>query len=83
MRLIDTSREALRVQRAAFRRMTPAQRLAIAAEMSDEARALAEAGIRARHPEFSDDELRAALVALLLGRDDVIPARSRRPAGSR
>jgi len=83
MRLIDTSREALQAQRAAFRRMTPTQRLAIAAEMSDDVRALAEAGIRARHPEFSDEQIRAALVALLLGRDDVIPARSRRPAGSR
>jgi len=47
--------------------MTPEQRLAAAAEMSDEIRAVAEAGIRQRHPDYSDDEISAALVAILLG----------------
>jgi hypothetical protein len=40
--------------------------LAVAAEMSDEIRAVAEAGIRHRHPDYSDDAVQAALVAILL-----------------
>lgn len=50
--------------------MTPEQRLAVAAEMSDEIRAVAESGIRHRHPGWSDDEVREALVVILLGRED-------------
>ena len=46
--------------------MTPEQRLAAAAEMSDEIRAVAEDGIRYRHPDYTDDQIRAALVAILL-----------------
>jgi hypothetical protein len=49
--------------------MTPAERVALAIEMSDEIRAIAEAGIRRRHPQHTDDEVRAALVAILLGRE--------------
>jgi len=52
--------------------MTPQQRLAVAAEMSDEIRAIAEAGIRQCHPDYSDAEIRAALVAILLGRGAAI-----------
>jgi hypothetical protein len=66
MPALDTSPAALKRQRETFRRMTPEQRLAVAAEMSEEIRAIAESGIRHRHPEYSDDEIRAALVAILL-----------------
>jgi hypothetical protein len=62
----DTPRESRDRQLEAFRRMTPEQRSAEAAAMSDEIRAVAEAGLRHRHPDFSDDEIRAALVAILL-----------------
>jgi len=44
--------------------MTPERRLALAAEMIDEIRAIAESGIRHRHPEYSDDEVREALVVM-------------------
>ena len=53
MPLRDASMTALQRQRETFRRMTPEQRLAVAAEMSDEIRAVAEAGIRQRHPDYS------------------------------
>ncbi|OGO53903.1 MAG: hypothetical protein A2Z32_02775 [Chloroflexi bacterium RBG_16_69_14] len=66
MHSLDTLVAARERQRETFRRMTPEQRLAVAAEMSDEIRAVAEAGIRHRHPDYSDDEVRAALVAILL-----------------
>lgn len=47
--------------------MTPEQRLEVAAEMSDEIRTVTEAGIRARHRDYSDDQVRAELVGILLG----------------
>lgn len=62
--------------------MTPEQRLAVAAEMSDEIRAVAEAGIRQRHPEYSDGEVRAALVAILLGREEATRLRAISDRGS-
>lgn len=78
MPMLDTSSAALERQREAFRRMTPEQRLALAAEMSDEIRALAESGIRGRHPDWTDDEVREALVVILLGRDVAFRARAGR-----
>jgi hypothetical protein len=66
MPVLDTAASTLERQREAFRRMTPERRLAIAAEMSDEARAIAEAGIRRRNPGYSDDQVRKALVRILV-----------------
>jgi hypothetical protein len=83
MPLLDTSTTALERQRETFRRMTPEQRLAVAAEMSDEIRAIAESGIRQRHPDYSDEEIRAALVAILLGREEAIRGRARRISAAR
>jgi len=80
MPLLDTSPAALERQREASRQMTPQQRLAVAAEMCDEIRAVAAAGIRQRHPAYSDAEVRAALVAILLGGEDTIRGRARRIA---
>jgi hypothetical protein len=62
----DTSATAVARQRDAFRRMTPEQRLALAVEMSDEIRGVTEAGIRHRHPELTDDEVRVTLAAIAL-----------------
>ncbi len=57
--------------------MTPQQRIAAAAEMSDDVRALAEAGIRSRHPQYSDEEVRLTLVEILLGRELAVKVRRR------
>jgi hypothetical protein len=65
---LDTPLPALQRQRDTFRRMTPQQRVAVAVEMSDEIRAVTEAGIRHRHPAYTDDDVRAALAAIVLGR---------------
>ena len=67
MPVLDTSAAALALQREAFRRMTPQERVAAAAEMSDDIRRVTEAGIRHRHPGYSDDEVGAALALILLG----------------
>jgi hypothetical protein len=66
MQPLDTSPAARARQLATYRRMTPERRLAAAAEMCDEVRAVTEDGIRHRHPEYSDAEVRAALVAILM-----------------
>jgi hypothetical protein len=63
----DTSPAELARQREAYRTMTPAQRVQAAAQMSEDVRAPTEAGIRHRHPGLFDDEVRAALVELLVG----------------
>jgi hypothetical protein len=80
----DTSRAADRRQLEAFRVMTPATRLRLADAMSTEIRALARAGIRARHPEYSTEEVDGALAELLLGRAMASGVlRSRRPVTAR
>jgi hypothetical protein len=80
MALRDTSTAAHERQREAFRRMTPEQRVALAAEMSDEIRYVTEAGIRHRHPAYADDEVRAALAAIVMGHDEPMRRRARRVA---
>lgn len=64
----DTSADAQDRHLRALADLSPEQRVEAAAALSDEVRALAEAGIRQRHPEFSPAEVRAALADVLLGR---------------
>jgi|ETNmetMinimDraft_15_1059895.scaffolds.fasta_scaffold17675_2 hypothetical protein len=73
MRSLDTSPEAARAQILAYRRMGPARRALMGLQMSDDARRLSEAGIRARHPSYSQGEVRHALNRLVLG-DDLFQA---------
>jgi hypothetical protein len=47
--------------------MSPESRVALAAEMSEEIWLVAEAGVRARHPEYDDDLVGWALRRLRLG----------------
>jgi Rv0078B-related antitoxin len=63
----DTSLDAQRVQRAIFRGMTGSERVAMAFEMSDAARSLTEAGIRHRHPDWTDQQVHDALLERLHG----------------
>lgn len=68
------------MQLDAIRRMTAGQRLQAALEMSEAVRDLAEAGIRHRHPELTDEQVRLALVEIMLGAE--LAARVRAAAGS-
>jgi hypothetical protein len=52
-----------------YKRVPPGVRVAIAASMSDDARAVARAGIRARHPEYTAEQVSRALMRLVLGDD--------------
>jgi Rv0078B-related antitoxin len=63
----DTTPNARALQLRIFREMSGPARLAMALEMSDDARAISEAGIRHRHPEWSEAQVHGALVLLLLG----------------
>jgi hypothetical protein len=63
----DTSPAAHEVQMNWLRRLTPEARFELAAQMSEDCRAIARAGIAARHPEYTEEELTFALYRLLLG----------------
>lgn len=76
MRSPDTSLSIHATQIDAFRRMSATERVAAALEMSEAVRSLAEAGIRHRNPEFSDEEVRLALVEIMLGADLASRARA-------
>ena len=63
----DTTPEAWRIQQQIWRRMGPERRLATALSMSDDLRRLSADGIRHRHPEYSEVQVRWALDRMLLG----------------
>ena len=65
----DTAPEAYDVQIEVYRRMTPTQRFEIAVQLSEQVNEMAADGIRSRHPEYSEDEVRWALHRLRLGDD--------------
>lgn len=66
-RQADTGSEARAVQLAVYRAMGPERRVLAAFRMSEEARRIAAAGARARHPEWSEAEVERAVAELLLG----------------
>ena len=65
----DTAPEVLDGYRERLRALSPAGRLAIAVGLTSSVRALAEAGIRRRHPDASEGEVRWRCAALLYGRE--------------
>jgi hypothetical protein len=62
----DTSPEAFAVQARLFRRLGPSERLRRTMEMCDEARALCDAGVRRRHPEFGAGQVREEVTRIVL-----------------
>ena len=63
----DTRPEAERFQTDVYRRMTPAQRYAVGAELSDSIRDIALAGLRERFPGSIERELLRRYVFELWG----------------
>ncbi len=63
----DTTPEAAEVQMEVLRRMTGEQRLKLAFEMSELARRLALARLRAEHPDWTDWELKRELLRYAFG----------------
>jgi hypothetical protein len=69
MRSRDTSEEAARVQVEVYRRMAPADRLRVGLELTRMSRDLIAQGIRNRHPEYSENDVKWALFRVWLGRE--------------
>lgn len=70
MTATDTSADVRRRVAAAFAAMTGPERVACAVEMAEEAKAIALAGIRSRHPDLDDAAVTVEWLRLLHG-DDV------------
>jgi hypothetical protein len=64
---LDTEPHSLEVQLAALRRLGPAGRVRLAAEMSEDARRISFEGERRRHPELTAAEARLAVLRRLWG----------------
>lgn len=67
MAVTDTPIHVRRRLTAVYSAMTGAERVALAAEMAEEAKLIAIAGIRARHPHMSDSQLATEWIRLLHG----------------
>ena len=63
----DTTADAARVQAEVWRRMTGARRVELAAEMSENVRRIAAEGVRRRHRDYTDQQVRLAVIRLSLG----------------
>jgi hypothetical protein len=63
----DTSREAEQVQVAVWQRMTGDQRVAMSFELSENVRQIAAEGVKRRHPDYSNEQVRLAVIRLQLG----------------
>ena len=63
----DTTADAHALQGRIYSRMDGAERVTIAFALSDLARRLTEAGIRHRHPEYSNDQVLRARARITLG----------------
>ncbi|HEV2149241.1 MAG TPA: hypothetical protein VGR37_17700 [Longimicrobiaceae bacterium] len=65
--LNDTNPEAAEIQASIYRRMTGAERLKLAIEMSLTARSLTLARLRTQHPDWSEAELKRELLRYAFG----------------
>ena len=66
-RPLDTDDEAHARQTEAYRRMSRRDRVAVSFRLNELARRAAAAGIRSRHPDYSEEQVRRALHRLWLG----------------
>lgn len=76
----DTRSAAAVVQREILRQLGGPARLEMACRMSDDARDVALAGIRHRHPEWTPDAVHRELLRLMLGPELASAALSSPPA---
>lgn len=67
----DTSPEAYEAQNEAYRRMGGAGRTAVMFRLIELARQNAKAAIRARHPDYDEEQVQQAFIRLRLG-DDLV-----------
>lgn len=65
----DTTLEAYRVQIQALRRLGPEGRLRMMLNFCDFIHDIARSGIRQRHPEYSEEQVKMAFIRLLYGEE--------------
>jgi len=65
----DTSLDAYRVQVAILRRLPASRHLEMALRMSDSIRELTCCGVRNRHPEYNEKQVRQSAIQLSLGKE--------------
>ena len=63
----DTTRAAARIYFETLRNLGPQKRLEMGADLSNSFRERVEAGIRRRHPDYSDQQVRRAFLRLTIG----------------
>jgi len=66
-RPLDTTEEADRIQFDIFRRMSVAEKLRRMSDLTETMRSIFESGIRERHPDYTDREVRLARIRYELG----------------
>lgn len=67
MRALDTTARAAAVQLRLYREAGPSRRAQIAVELSEAVRATTLAGIRRRHPEYSERQVARSFLQLVYG----------------
>jgi hypothetical protein len=65
----DTTLEAYRAQIQALRRLGPEGRLRMMAALNQGVRRTIEAGIRHRHPDYNDRQIKLARIKLMVGKE--------------
>jgi hypothetical protein len=65
----DTTLEAARIRFSILRQIGPEGRAKMAIELSDALRAIIEAGVRQRHPDYDDNMVRLAALCLAIGEE--------------
>lgn len=68
---LDTSADAHKAQTAIYRQLGGRERLAVAFRLTAATRAMSLAGVRERHPDYSDEQVHLAFARLRLG-DDLV-----------
>ena len=63
----DTTIEAIRKQIEILRRMGPEARLKMAFELSDNLRSIVEAGVRGRHSDYNEQQIKREVLHLMIG----------------
>ena len=69
MRALDTTSHAEKVQLDIFRRMKPEKRLQAAIDLAQTSRKLLKEGVSTRHPEYNENQIRLAVIRLMLGEE--------------
>lgn len=69
MRALDTTSHAEKVQLDIFRRMKPEKRLQAAIDLAQTSRKLLKEGVSTRHPKYNEDQIRLAVIRLMLGEE--------------